>query len=29
VREFLRDNDFGFILGDTPVEETEDVESPE
>ena len=29
VREFLRDNDFGFILGDPPVEETEDVESLE
>ncbi len=29
VRAFLRDNDFGFILGDPPVEETEDVESLE
>ena len=27
VREFLRDNDFGFILGDPPVDETDDEET--
>jgi len=29
VREFLRDNDFGFILGDPPSEESEETEETE